>query len=82
MQFFFLRLGASASGSDPDGSPAAFNTDELLPRSDISGQVTDALVANMGSSNWKERKTAMDDVDQILVAAGNRIEPQVGVGGG
>jgi cytoskeleton-associated protein 5 len=51
--------------------------DDLLPRSDISGQITGELVGKMGSANWKERKEALDEVEAIIAAAGGRIQPCV-----
>ncbi len=51
--------------------------DDLLPRSDISGQITGELVTKLGSTNWKERKEGLDEVETILAAAGGRIQPCV-----
>lgn len=34
----------------------------------------------MAGANWKDRKAAMDEVEQLLVSAGNRIQPQVRLG--
>lgn len=51
--------------------------DDLLPRSDISGQITSELVGKLGSANWKERKEGLDEVEAILAAAGGRIQPCV-----
>lgn len=54
--------------------------DDLLPRSDISGQITGELVGKLGSANWKERKEGLDEVEAILAAAGGRIQPCVSTG--
>ncbi|KAL0039701.1 hypothetical protein WJX77_005628 [Trebouxia sp. C0004] len=65
--------------ADEDDEPAApFDPDALLPRIDISSQITSKLVANMGSANWKERNAALDEVEEIIKAAGGRIQPSVG----
>jgi cytoskeleton-associated protein 5 len=53
--------------------------DDLLPRSDISGQITGELVGKLGSANWKERKEGLDEVEAIITAAGGRIQPCVSV---
>lgn len=53
--------------------------DDLLPRTDISGQITGELVTMLGSANWKERKAALDEVEGILASAGGRIQPTVSV---
>lgn len=51
--------------------------DDLLPRADISGQITGDLVGRMASSVWKERKEALDEVEAIVQNAGGRIQPCV-----
>jgi hypothetical protein len=51
--------------------------DDLLPRADISGQITGDLVGRMSSSVWKERKEALDEVEAIVNSAGGRIQPCV-----
>jgi hypothetical protein len=57
--------------------------DDLLPRADISGALA-PLVAGLGSSNWKDRKAALDEVEAAVAAAGGRIQPNVrrAAGGG
>lgn len=68
--------GAEADADDEIA--AAFDPDALLPRTDISSQITSKLVANIGSSNWKERNAALEEVEEIVKAAGGRIQPSVG----
>lgn len=51
--------------------------DDLLPRTDISSQITGELIGKLGSANWKERKEGLDEVEAILAAAGGRIRPCV-----
>ena len=52
--------------------------DDLLPRTDISGPASaSGIISGLGSSNWKDRKAAMDEVEGLLVSAGNRIGPKV-----
>ncbi|GIL58886.1 hypothetical protein Vafri_13702 [Volvox africanus] len=67
--------GAASSGSAAGGG---FDPDDLLPRTDISGQITPELITQLGSSNWKERKAGLDAIEMILTQAGNRIQPQTG----
>ncbi len=38
------------------------NPDDLLPRTDISGSITPALISMISSSNWKERNAGVDQV--------------------
>lgn len=51
--------------------------EDLLPRADISGQITGELIGKLGSSVWKERKEGLDEVEGLLAAAGGRIQPCV-----
>ncbi|CAD7700615.1 unnamed protein product [Ostreobium quekettii] len=67
------------AASPQEASPApSVSGDDFLPRQDISAQITPALINKLGSANWKERKEGLDDVEQILAGAGNRIDPCVG----
>lgn len=70
------RSGAAAATATAaaDEPPSM---DDLLPRADISSQITGELIGMLGSANWKERKQGMDDVEAILAAAGGRIQPCV-----
>ena len=71
--------GYHGPAADEDEEPAApFDPDALLPRTDISNQITSKLVTNIGSANWKERNAALDDVEEIIRAAGGRIQPTIG----
>lgn len=74
------RITAAAQGSTcmEDDAPVPFNPDDMLPRTDISSQINSKLLANMGSANWKERNSAIEEVETILQQAGNRIEPNIG----
>lgn len=71
--------GYSSSAAEEDDKPqAAFDPDALLPRTDISSQISSKLIANLGSANWKERNAALDEVEEIVKSAGGRIQPTVG----
>ena len=63
---------------EDDEPPTAFDPDALLPRTDISSQISLKLIANLGSANWKERNAALDEVEEIIKSAGGRIQPTVG----
>lgn len=72
--------GASKGGKGKAAAVAAseeISMDDLLPRADISGQISSTLLANLASTNWKERKEGLDEVEQIIASAGNRIQPDV-----
>ncbi|KAF6262791.1 armadillo-type protein [Scenedesmus sp. NREL 46B-D3] len=73
--------GARKGGAKGSAAAAAEeppSMDDLLPRADISGQISSELVGKLTSANWKERKEALDEVEAILAAAGGRIQPCVG----
>jgi hypothetical protein len=78
---FLLRHAAQfrwfpglSSGSPLGGG----GDDDLLPRTDISGPASaSGIISGLGSANWKDRKAAMDEVEGLLVSAGNRIGPKV-----
>ena len=69
---------AAGPAEAAEDTPAAFDPDELLPRADISGHITGKLVTSLGSANWKERNAAVEEVEEILKAAGSRIQPSLG----
>lgn len=69
---------AAAEEEDEEEGGGALNPDDLLPRTDISGSITPALLAMISSSNWKERNAGVDQVAQLLAEASQRIEPNVG----
>lgn len=62
---------------EADASMPAFDPDQLLPRTDISGQLGGKVMASLGSTNWKERNHTMEDIENIVRTA-NRIQPNVG----
>ena len=51
---------------------------DILPREDISGKITAALIKNLGDINWKTRKEAIEEVQQIILSANKRIEANLG----
>lgn len=63
---------------EEDEEGGALNPDDLLPRTDISGSITPALLSMISSSNWKERNAGVDQVIQLLAEAAGRIQPNVG----
>jgi hypothetical protein len=50
---------------------------DALPRADISGQITSALIAQLSNADWKERQAAIKTVSDILAAC-PRITPALG----
>lgn len=50
----------------------------MQPRTDISGQLTAALLGQVGHADWKARQTALTQVEGIVERAQRRIAPTVG----
>lgn len=48
-----------------------------LPRTDISDNISSQLLNEMKDPSWKARGAALDTVEQVIQAAGNRITPDV-----
>ncbi|KAJ8549599.1 hypothetical protein K7X08_033306 [Anisodus acutangulus] len=48
---------------------------DSLPREDISGKITPALLKGLESSDWKARLESIETVNKILEEANNRIQP-------
>ena len=69
---------APASGGACENTPAAFDPNELLPRTDISGGISSRLLSELGGAQWKERSRAVDEVEGLVSSAGGRIQPNVG----
>lgn len=58
---------------------AAPKLDEIVPRVDISAEVTEKLIAQMGDKKkWQLRKGAMDEVAQMIRSANGRIKGRDG----
>lgn len=58
-----LSVAVDGAGGKPaKRAPVADPADDLLPKTDISGQITAKLVKDLGSSVWKERQAAVEQV--------------------
>ncbi|KAL6766815.1 TOG1 [Auxenochlorella protothecoides x Auxenochlorella symbiontica] len=69
-------MDVDEGGSEP--SPGAVSVDDLLPRTSIAGAITPTLLSMLASSNWKERNTGIEQVDDLVRGAGGRIAPDLG----
>lgn len=67
----------TAQAADEDGAEP-MSMDDILPRVDVSSKLTPSLIASIGDSNWKSRNAALDELENILNGAGNRIAGNVG----
>eukprot|EP00698_Gefionella_okellyi_P019769 TRINITY_DN610_c0_g2_i2.p1 TRINITY_DN610_c0_g2~~TRINITY_DN610_c0_g2_i2.p1 ORF type:complete len:1667 (+),score=555.77 TRINITY_DN610_c0_g2_i2:217-5001(+) len=77
----FAKVANEPVPADPAGPAAAAAADDEpleAPRADISAQLTNELIAEMGDANWKLRSGALERIRDVLTAANNRIQPKVG----
>jgi cytoskeleton-associated protein 5 len=66
----------TAAQNQSAAAAADDDNDNLLPRADVSAQLADpALLSALCSSDWKERKAAVEAVDAAVAGAGGRIAP-------
>nr|XP_058951305.1 cytoskeleton-associated protein 5-like isoform X2 [Pocillopora verrucosa] len=63
-------------GGEGNAAPTV-NLADLVPRNDISAQITPALITELGDKNWKVRGEALQKVIDILSAA-KFITPELG----
>jgi hypothetical protein len=60
--------GGYGDGEEEDEEGGGgLNPDDLLPRADVSGSITPALLGMIASSNWKERNAGVDQVRAACV---------------
>ncbi|KAJ1962929.1 hypothetical protein IWQ62_003374, partial [Dispira parvispora] len=73
---------ATDDGGAPGGTAAGNNgadaLDDIFPRVDIAPMINSKLVAKLREDNWKLRKEGLEQVQEILRSANNRIKPTVG----
>jgi len=69
---------ATATVGEEEGfdEPAA-SLEDLLPRTSIASSLTSALIGQISSSNWKERNSALEEIENLIKSAGNRIQPDI-----
>jgi len=65
-------------GQSAGAASKGLNLDEVIPRTDISPLVTEALLTKLGEDSWKLRKEGLEDVHAILAGANHRIGPKDG----
>ncbi|XP_018326942.1 protein mini spindles isoform X2 [Agrilus planipennis] len=72
-------LGGDTEEIETEGACAdgEINIQDLLPRVDISSQITEALITEMSDKNWKVRNEALVKVNTIIQEA-KLIKPNIG----
>lgn len=56
----------------------AENCADMMPRTDISGEITTKLLKDMNSGTWQTRLEAVNSVIKSITNAGKRIGPNIG----
>ncbi|XP_042874347.1 cytoskeleton-associated protein 5-like isoform X2 [Penaeus japonicus] len=68
-----LNRGSSTEndddGDDVDSGPAVINVQDLVPRTNISDQLTSSLFTELSDKNWKVRNEALQKVSNIISEA-------------
>lgn len=77
-----VKKSASANTLDDDGEgeaaePEPINVADLLPRVDISSQITESLLAEISDKNWKTRNEGLVKLQNIINDA-KLIKPSLG----
>jgi len=69
--------GLKTSGKSSGGGAAASNSNsnDILPREDISSKITPGIIKKLSDSNWKLRKEALEEIQQLILSANKRIQP-------
>ncbi|TPX49741.1 hypothetical protein SeLEV6574_g01287 [Synchytrium endobioticum] len=70
-----LTSAEQAQSSVASGAGAM---EDLIPRTDISSQISSELIAEINNANWKVRQEGLEKVVQIIESANKKIKPNVG----
>jgi cytoskeleton-associated protein 5 len=60
--------------SSATGSRSNVAVDDLIPRVNITADISDSLLTKLGDASWKTRKEALDEIGKVLAAANYRIK--------
>lgn len=69
-----LTNSFSMSAHEAASALSANLFEDLIPRTNITAQINDALLSKLADASWKERKAGLDEVSQILSTANNRVK--------
>ncbi|KAJ2466787.1 hypothetical protein GGI02_004255, partial [Coemansia sp. RSA 2322] len=75
---------ADAGGSSASAAAAAARSgdgddpmDDLFPRQDLHSLIGPGIYKQLGDSNWKERKAALDAIQGALDSSNHRVQPNI-----
>ncbi|KAI5733008.1 hypothetical protein M8J76_006606 [Diaphorina citri] len=70
--------GGGGEGEEEDGPQQAdFNIQDVMPRVDISGQITEAILNELTDKNWKVKAEALTKI-QTMITEARFITPNLG----
>ncbi|GAM24989.1 hypothetical protein SAMD00019534_081640 [Acytostelium subglobosum LB1] len=49
-----------------------------VPRTDVGAKFNSILLANLSDNDWKQRQTALEEIERILIDANLKIQPKLG----
>nr|CAI5824163.1 unnamed protein product [Callosobruchus analis] len=67
-----------AEDEDEPAEPEPVNIQDLIPRTDVSGQITESLLNELADKNWKERCEALGKINTIIQVRSKFIKPNLG----
>jgi len=62
----------------PEEEVAEPTLEDLLPRTNISADITSEILEMLTDANWKIRKEGLEKIEGIIASANRRIESDVG----
>ncbi|KAG4099233.1 ARM repeat-containing protein [Neocallimastix lanati (nom. inval.)] len=71
-------------GSSQSQNIASMNQDNMVPEEpvivkvDISEHLNETLINKLGDSNWRSRKEALDEIEELINNANKHIKPNLG----
>ncbi|KAJ2611715.1 hypothetical protein EV177_003350 [Coemansia sp. RSA 1804] len=66
--------GGDSGSNNVDGSDPM---DDLFPRQDLNALIGPTVYKRLGDNNWKERKAALDQIQNALESVKHRIQPNI-----
>lgn len=72
-----IAAAAAEGEEEEDFDEPAASLEDLIPRASIASSLTSALIGQISSSNWKERNSALEEIENLIKSAGNRIQPDI-----
>ncbi|ORX61016.1 ARM repeat-containing protein [Piromyces finnis] len=72
------RVQGSSQKSIPMNQDNVVSQKPVIQKVDISEQLNEALINKLGDSNWRSRKEALDEIEELINNANKHIKPNLG----